>query len=395
MTLYPDISSNGPRPPVSHLVIDFGLPAWLQIVVGLVMLTAGAEGLVQGASALARRLGISPLVVGLTVVAFGTSAPEAAVSVEAALTGESAVALGNVVGSNIFNVLVILGVSAVVAPLVVRQQLVKLDVPVMVGLSTLPLLLGWDRSFSRGDGFLLLGLLVAYLGFLAWLARRSVQGEADGAPAASRPVPVDVAFAVAGLALLVAGADLLVAGATAVALGIGVSELVVGLTLVAAGTSLPELATSVVASLRGQRDLAVGNVVGSNIFNILFVLGAGAAVGGDVPVPPGALAFDFPVLLAVAVTCLPVFLTGACINRLEGGVLVTYYVIYTVFIGLQAASHPAREEFGVAVLGVVIPMTIAVAAALWLRGNMNPDRIPGAIGRPCAQPDDDSAGSTG
>jgi cation:H+ antiporter len=351
-------------------VIGTGLPVWVQILVGLVMLTLGAEGLVRGAGALARRLGISPLVVGLTVVAFGTSAPEGAVSVEAALTGQSAVALGNVVGSNIFNVLVILGLSAVVAPLVVRQQLVKLDVPVMVVLSALPLVLGWDRLLSRGDGVLLLVLLVVYLAFLGWLARRSTSGRvvAD-VPVASRPVPVDVAMAVLGLALLVLGADLLVTGATAAALGVGVSELVVGLTLVAAGTSLPELATSVVASLRGERDLAVGNVVGSNIFNVLFVLGAGAAVGDGMPVPAGALAFDFPVMLAVAVASLPVFITGARINRLEGGVFVLYYVLYTVYIGLQAASHPAREEFGVAVLGVVVPLTIAFAAALWLRGS--------------------------
>jgi cation:H+ antiporter len=350
-------------------VIGSGLPSWLQILIGLVMLTVGAEGLVQGAGALARRVGVSPLVVGLTVVAFGTSAPEGAVSVEAALTGESAVALGNVVGSNIFNILVILGLSAVVAPLVVQQQLVRLDVPVMVALSTLPLILGWDRAFSRGDGFLLLGLLAAYLALLGWLARQSAEERLTEAPPPSRPVPVDALLSLGGLGLLVLGADLLVSGATSVALGLGVSELVVGLTLVAAGTSLPELATSVVASLRGQRDLAVGNVVGSNIFNLLFVLGAGAAVGGNVPVPPGALAFDFPVLLAVAVACLPVFLTGACINRFEGAVFVLYYLIYTVFIGLEAASHPAREEFGVVVVGVVIPMTIAIAAALWLRGS--------------------------
>lgn len=370
-------------------MIASGLPPWMQILLGLVMLTAGAEALVQGASALARRVGISPLVVGLTVVAFGTSAPEGAVSVEAALTGESAVALGNVVGSNIFNILVILGLSALVAPLVVQQQLVKLDVPVMVALSTLPLVLGWDRLFSRADGVLLLALLAAYLGFLAWLARRSPEDRSpDEVPTRERRVAVDAALAVGGLGLLVVGADLLVQGATTIALGLGVSELVVGLTLVAAGTSLPELATSVVASLKGQRDLAVGNVVGSNIFNILFVLGAGAAVGDGVVVPPGALAFDFPVLLAVAVACLPVFLTGACINRLEGGVFVAYYIFYTVYLGLQASSHPAREEFGVAVLGVVLPLTIAVAAALWLRGNLSPERIPDAVGGPCPERDD-------
>ncbi|MEK9509750.1 calcium/sodium antiporter [Gemmatimonadota bacterium Y43] len=340
-------------------------------LVGLVVLTLGADLLVRGASALASRAGIPPLLVGLTVVALGTSAPEIAVSLDAAMGGRGDVALGNVVGSNIFNVLFILGASALAAPLVVKSQLVRLDVPVMVAVSALPLLMGLDGAISRGDGGLLLVLMAAYVAVLALLARRGEGHDAIDVDAVATPSSsplLDLAFALGGLVLLVLGADALVEGATALARAAGVSELVVGLTVVAAGTSLPELATSLVASLRGQRDLAVGNVVGSNIFNVLAVLGTGAAVSGGLEVAPGLLRFDFPVMLAVGLACLPVFMTGAAITRVEGAVFLAYYLIYAIYLGLHTADHPFQEEFGIAVLGVVLPLTIAVAAAMWLRG---------------------------
>ncbi|MEQ9569043.1 MAG: calcium/sodium antiporter [Longimicrobiales bacterium] len=349
----------------------------IRAVVGLVVVTVGADLLVRGATRLAARLGVPALLVGLTVVALGTSAPEIAVSVDAAIAGRGDVALGNVVGSNIFNVLFILGVSALAAPLVVKSQLVRLDVPIMVVVSALPLVFGFDRLISRVDGIVLLGLLVAYLALLGVLAlrgRMAVPAFDDTlAPDPGSSPWVDVAIAVGGLALLIAGADARVAGATALARAAGVSELVVGLTLVAAGTSLPELATSLVASLRGQRDLAVGNVVGSNVFNVLAVLGTGAAVGDGIDVAAGVLLFDFPVMLAVAVACLPVFVTGASISRREGAVFVLYYVLYAVYLGLHTADHPFEEEFGIAVLGVVLPLTITVAAAMWMRGTDDAD----------------------
>jgi cation:H+ antiporter len=351
-------------------------------VLGLVGLTIGAEFMVRGASRIAGRTGIPPLVVGLTVVALGTSAPEIAVSIEAAFSGRSSVALGNVVGSNIFNVLVILGLAALAAPLAVRSQLVRLDVPVMVGVSALPLLLGFDRLISVADGVVLLALLALYLGLLIRVARRGLpepialspfkppeaMPDAPEAAAIEGPVALDVGRAVFGLLLLVVGADQFVGGATGIARAAGISELVIGLTLVAAGTSMPELATSVLATLRGERDLAVGNVVGSNVFNVLAVLGAGAAAGGGIEVPASVLLFDFPVMLAVGLVCLPVFLTGSTITRWEGGVLLFYYVLYAVYLGLQAADHPFREEFGVAVLGGVLPLTVLLAAALWTHG---------------------------
>ncbi len=346
---------------------------------GLVLLTLGADGLVRGAGTLARRAGVSALLVGLTVVAFGTSAPEVAVSVGASLGGRGDVALGNVVGSNIFNVLFILGLSALVTPLVVRRQLVRLDVPVMVVVSALPLVLALDGRLGRLEGALLLFLLVAYLANVGRLAARGRASSAlventseDAVALPSYGWPIDVLLAVGGLIFLVVGAQALVGGATELARAAGVSELVIGLTLVAAGTSLPEVATSVVASVRGQRDLAVGNVVGSNIFNVLAVLGAAAVVAPDgLPVAAGVRTFDFPVMLAVALVCLPVFVTGARISRLEGGVLLFYYALYLVYLGLHISDHDYQEEFGIAVLGAVLPLTIALAGALWLQAQQS------------------------
>jgi cation:H+ antiporter len=353
------------------LLVDVGL-----LTLGLVLLTGGAEGLVRGAGTLARRLGVSPLLVGLTVVAFGTSAPEVAVSVGAAASGRGDVALGNVVGSNIFNVLFILGLSALIAPLVVRQQLVRLDVPVMIGVSALPLLLALNGRLGRGEGVLLLVLLAIYLGNVGRLATRGRAAATaldidDGAlPPPGYPWPMDLVLGLGGLFFLVVGAQTLVLGATSLARAAGVSELVIGLTLVAVGTSLPEVATSVVASLRGQRDLAVGNIVGSNIFNVLAVLGAAAVFAPDgLAVAPGVRTFDFPVMLAVAVVCLPVFVTGARISRGEGAVFLLYYLIYLVYLGLHTSDHDYQQEFGIAVLGAVLPLTIALAGALWLQAS--------------------------
>jgi cation:H+ antiporter len=351
------------------------LPDLVRLVVGLVLLTAGADGLVRGTGAIARRVGVSALLVGLTVVAFGTSAPEVAVSIGAAVQDRGDVALGNVVGSNIFNVLFILGVSALVTPLVVRRQLVRLDVPVMVGVSVLPLLLGLDGRLSRAEGALFLVLLALYLANIARIALRDRTSTAAFDPFAAagplarrRPWPVDVLFAAGGLVLLVVGAGQLIQAATGIARAAHMSELVIGLTIVAAGTSLPELATSVVASIRGERDLAVGNVVGSNIFNVLAVLGAAALAAPEgLPVAAGVRTFDFPVMLAVALACLPVFVTGARISRFEGAVFLLYYALYLVYLGLHTADHDFQEEFGVAVLGVVLPLTIALAGALWLQ----------------------------
>ena len=335
---------------------------------GLALLVVGAELLVKGASRLAASFGISPLVVGLTVVAFGTSSPEFAVSVGSALGGDADIALGNVIGSNIFNVLFILGVSALIVPLVVRSQLVRFDVPVMVGASVLLVAMGLDGRIGRFEGIALIGLLIIYLVVLVRKSRvETTEGTADFEAEYSEIRPgrlVNGALILVGLGMLVVGSNLLLDGAVAFAEQLGLSDLVIGLTLVAAGTSLPEVATSILAAVRGQRDIAVGNVVGSNLFNILGVLGASAVAAPDgVPVAEGAIAFDLPVMLAVMVACLPIFLTGHLIARWEGTVFVGYYVAYAAYLILAATEHDALNPFSQVMLWFVIPLTIATIVA--------------------------------
>ncbi len=346
------------------------------LLAGLICMVAGAELLVRGASRMASLAGLPPLVIGLTVVSFGTSAPEMAVSIQAALNGQADIALGNVIGSNVFNVLAILGISALISSLVVSRQLVRLDVPVMIGVSVLLWLMAWDGRISRTDGWILLLGAVGYTGFLLIQARQgsdkdvdreddpSGKGASDGRGA--RVWLLNGGLLLAGLVLLVVGSNWLVDGAVTIAEALGVSQLVIGLTVVAAGTSLPELATSVIASLRGERDIAVGNVVGSNIYNILFILGAAAVVGNGVGVAPGVLYFDMPVMLAVAVACLPIFFTGYTIARWEGAVFLGYYVAYTVYIVLAATQHETLDIFGTVMLAFVVPITVlTLGVVLW------------------------------
>ena len=327
--------------------------AVLLLVVGLGLLVVGAEALVRGASRLAGALGLSPLVIGLTVVAYGTSAPEMAVSLKAALGGQADIALGNVVGSNIFNVLLILGVSAAIVPLVVSAQLIRRDLPVMVGVSALTWLLALDGRIGRLDGLLLAGGAVAYTAWLIVASRRAGAAlqaefaqEYRPAPRTARAMAVNTVLVLAGLALLVLGARWLVQGAVSIAEALRISPLVIGLTIVAGGTSLPEVATSIVAALRGERDIAVGNVVGSNIFNLLAVLGvSGAVAGSGVAVPAGALHFDLPVMVGVAVLCVPIFITQSRVSRAEGLLLLALYVVYTTYVVLAALGHPALPGF--------------------------------------------------
>ncbi|HEX7708931.1 MAG TPA: calcium/sodium antiporter [Thermoanaerobaculia bacterium] len=336
-------------------------------VAGLVLLVVGAEVLVRGASRLAAAVGISPLVVGLTVVAFGTSAPEMAVSVQSALAGQAGanLAIGNVVGSNIFNVLLILGISALITPLVVSQQLVRIDVPIMIGASVAVYVLGFDGNISRWDGALLFSGIIAYTIFAVMKGRRESRSVVEeyesefGASTQKSAALMDFAFILAGLAMLVLGSRWLVDGAMAIARAAGVSELVIGLTIVAAGTSLPEVATSVIASIRGERDIAVGNVVGSNLFNIMSVLGLAALVApSGVNIAESALRFDIPIMIAVAAACLPIFFTGYMIARWEGLLFLAYYVVYAGFLILAASQHAALEPLSRTMWTFVLPLTV-------------------------------------
>ncbi len=346
-------------------------------IAGLAALVAGASVLVRGASRLALFFGISPLVVGLTVVAFGTSAPEVAVSVGAVLDDRTDIAAGNVVGSNIFNVLFILGASALIIPLAVHAQVIRQEVPIMIGASLLLLALGLDGRIGPSDAILLCGLLVAYTGFLVRQARRENAAAAafadtppgDATQAGPTGTAVQTGLVIAGLALLVLGSDWLVTASVVFAQRLGVSDLVIGLTIVAGGTSLPEVATSITAALRGERDIAVGNVVGSNTFNILGCLGiAGLASGGaGLGIAPSLLSFDIWVMLAVALACLPVFLSGREIARWEGAVFLGYYLVYMTYLILAANQHDALRPFSTAMLGFVVPLTLITLVVSLIR----------------------------
>jgi cation:H+ antiporter len=347
------------------------------LIVGVVGLLVGAEFLVRGAAAIATRLGIEPVVIGLTVVAFGTSAPELAVSVGAAISGDTDVALGNVVGSNIVNILLILGVSAVVGGLVVSQRIVRVDVPLLIVVSVVALVMSLDNSVGRIDGLLLFAAVIVYTVWLIRSSRRessSVRAEyaesveqLEGA-AVERPLAVQIGLVVVGLAGLVIGSQLLVTAATDIAADLGVSELVIGLTVVAVGTSLPELATSVLAAVRGQRDIAVGNVVGSNLFNLMCVLGlSGVVSSAGVPVGDAALRLDFPVMLAATFVLLPIVWNGFVIQRWEGAVLVVFYIAYVAYLVLDTSDHAAAEVVGPAVL-IVTPLVMLTFIVLGVQG---------------------------
>lgn len=333
------------------------------LLVGLTILTIGAEFLIRGASRLAALAGVSSLVVGLTVVAYGTSAPELAVSLKSALHGQSDIALGNVVGSNIFNVLFILGLCALILPLKVDSQLVRLDVPIMIAVSILVMVLALDGSLGRLDGFLLAGGALAYTGFTVIKSRRetkAIKAEFDQEYAAPKDhsfksVTWNLALLAIGLVLLVGGARMFVDSAITIAEAMGVSQLVIGLTIVAAGTSLPEVATSVVATIRGERDIAIGNVVGSNIFNILSVLGF-SSIASPINVQASALQVDLPVMIGVAIICLPVFFTGLLILRWEGLVFFSLYALYTIYLVLSSSDSSALPAYSKVVCFGVLPV---------------------------------------
>jgi cation:H+ antiporter len=345
------------------------------LALGLVLLSAGAELLVRGASRLASAAGLSPLVIGLTVVAFGTSAPELAASSAAALAGSPGLALGNVLGSNIFNVLFILGLSAAIAPLPVARQLVRVDVPILIAVSFACYALALDGNLSRLEGALLLAGLGGYVLLSVRISRRDPAAlvEAEdlraelprraGCPA----LLIDLAWVAGGLACMVAGSRWLVDGAVQLARLAGLSELIIGLTVLAVGTSLPELATSVLAAVRGQRDIAVGNVVGSSLFNLLGVLGAAAAIAPQgVAASDAALRVDFPVMLATSVACLPVFFAGGRITRWEGALFLGYWLAYTAFLILDATRHDAAPVLSGFLLLIVVPLSLVTfAVVLW------------------------------
>lgn len=312
----------------------------LQVVlfaVGLVVLAAGAEALIRGAVRVARALGVSPFIVGFTVIGFGTSAPELVVSLSAALSGSSEIALGNVVGSNIANVGVVLGLATVVAPLAAQMRLLKVEVPLVIGTSLLLWALCWDGHLSRTDGAI---LLVGFVGLMAYMYRSAraeppeVKAELGLAVAGKMRVWVAVVLVVVGLCGLVGGAHLMVTAAVKLAQRAGVSEWLIGLTVVAVGTSLPELAAAVAGAIRGEADIVLGNIAGSNLFNILLILGATTVVQ-PMGVPATARTVELPAMTGFAVLLMLVVANGLRVHRWEGALLLA---AYAGFVAWQVAA---------------------------------------------------------
>lgn len=342
-----------------------------RVLTGIVVLIAGGEALVRGASAIATRLGIAPLVVGLVVVSAATSAPELSVTIGAVLAGDPSLAVGNVVGSNIANVLLVLGISALILPLLVKRQLVRFDIPVMVGITVLFLVLALDGGVSQWDGAILFLAVAIHVVLSFRFSKKDPElAMPIGVPTEpSKRSPVvsnliSAGLVIGGIGLLVVGANVLVTGASNIATSFGVSSLVIGLTVVAVGTSLPELATSIIAVRRGQRDLAVGNIVGSNIFNIGVVLGVPALLfSGGIPVPDAAIAIDIPLALAASAALIPVAFTGFAVKRWEGGVFVALYLAYTAYLVLAATEHGASRGFSLVMLAFVLPLVAVTLIA--------------------------------
>lgn len=356
------------------------------ILVGLVALVLGGELLVRGASALAAFLGVSPLIIGLTVVAFGTSAPELAVSLKAGLAGQADISVGNVVGSNIFNVLFILGISALVAPLVVNSQLVRRELPLLVLVSVVTWGMTLTGNLGRLEGFVLFLALIVYVAWSVVESRRESQAvvkqfanEFDKPPRTKWSLLLQLLWIALGLIALALGSRWLVDGAVMIARQMGMSELLIGLTIVAVGTSLPEVVASITASIKGERDIAVGNVVGSNLFNLMCVLGLTAfVVPNGIPVASSAIRQEIPVMIAASVMCLPIFFTGYRIDRWEGGLFLAWYVLYTVYLVLAAIDSPlAAWVGGVALLGG-IPLTVLILLASILIARRSGPEMPSA-----------------
>jgi cation:H+ antiporter len=325
-------------------------------------LLLGGEMLVRGASRLATAAGIPPLIVGLTVVAFGTSSPEIAVMAQAAFGGQPGLIIGNVVGSNIANVLLILGLSAMAAPLIVARRLIRLETPLMILVSFAMLLVALDGRVTRLEGLILFAGFLAHLLFMLREQRGAARASRNEAKIVNwiwKDWMWNALLIFGGLTLLVICSNWLVGGAIALARALGVSELILGLTIIAIGTSIPELVTSIIAGLRGERDIAVGNVIGSNIFNILAGLSLTALIAPDgVQVSQAALRFDIPVMIAAAVACLPIFYIGHKISRWEGGLFVGYYIAYTIYLILTATRHHTASQFRIVMLWFVIPLTV-------------------------------------
>ena len=376
----------------------------VSFVVGIAGLVLGGHLVVDGASKLGARAGLTPTVIGLTIVAAGTSAPELAVVLQALGRDDAPLAIGSIIGSNIANVLLVLGLVAAIGAIRVTSRIVWVDIPIMIAASVGLLVLSLDHQLGRTDGLV---LLAALIGFVIWTLRTAPRAAPEraqtpspatgaGTPASSdaaaptamatgapadrgTPTGVDVrsrtwfravaqaASLLAGVGALAVAARFVVAGAEGIASTLGVPELIVGLTIVALGTSAPEIVTSIIAAVRGQRDLAVGNAVGSNIFNILLVLGASSAIAGGIPISADALELDLPIMVVTAIACLPIVFWDHTLDRWEGGVFVAYYLAYLVFLVLDGTGHRASDPFAFVMVSFVAPLTLLTIIVFGIR----------------------------
>lgn len=355
----------------------------LQTLLGFILLVAGAEIMVRGAVEIAHRFGIPPIVIGLTVVAFGTSAPEMAVAIQSSLNGQADIAMGNVVGSNILNILLILGLAAMITPLLVGSRIVRTDVPFLLFVSVLLFIFAFNGQISFLEGAILFAGSIVFTVYTIFSSRRSPthtdqeadqEAEESAEESAEEDAPKDrhpglsFLLVIVGLAMLVIGSDMLVKSAVEIARWLGVSELLIGLTVISIGTSLPEIATTVVAAVRGFRGMAVGNVVGSCLFNIMAVTGAAAVFApSGLAVDPALIRFDLPVMLAATFACLPIFATGHLIARWEGLVFFLFYIAYTSYLIIASHSQESVELMRTAMLSFVIPLTLITLFVIWWR----------------------------
>lgn len=376
---------------------------YLVFLLGLSGLLVAGHLLVTGAITIGRRLGLTPTVIGLTIVAAGTSGPELAVFAEAVRVDDTELAVGSIVGSNIANVLLVLGLVAAAGAVRLAARVVRIDVPVMVGASLLLLLFAADGMIRPYEGSVLLAAVVGFVGFTVRSSRRSTSATVSSAgaaatedsqgviaPSSRKGSVIDttrgLGFVAAGVAGLMLSANHVVRGAERIAADLGVPELIVGLTVVALGTSAPEIVTSLLAAVRGERELAVGNAIGSNIFNILLVIGlSGLFAGSGIAISPDVVAVDLPIMVAAAVACLPLLYWDHKLDRWEGFVFLAYYAAYTGFLVLTATEHGATETYVAAMLWFVLPLTVLTVATIVHRGRSAAGRRPG-LGRSARRP---------
>jgi len=324
---------------------------------GLVFLIAGAHFLVDGAICLAKILKISPLLIGLTVVSLGTSAPEIAFSTISALQGQSDLVMGNILGSNIVNILLILGIAATISSIRISKKLIIVDVPILIGLTLLYWFFGWLGTIGRVLGILLCALLVLYIVFAYWLEKNGQQKKET--PASKKRWQIQLLLFIVGAFFLAMGSEWLIKSSLNIASLFGVSPLFISLTLVSISTSLPELVTSIMAIIKKQKELAVGNIIGSNIFNLLAVGGFAALVAPEpIVISKNAMQFDIPVMIATSVACLPIFLSGHIISRFEGILFLCYYLFYLAYLIVTSINILTLPLFQSALWLFIIPLTL-------------------------------------